>query len=264
MNMHRGLIKLALVAGGALSAALTHAADPAPEIPKTRLELWLPAGSVEPAGVVVTRLDDLRGNGNNARRDPPAAAPDANPALAKDPVSGQPILRFTGADIAFAFNQLTNVRTAFWVVSKDPAAFGHKSEKFVLGDKTSNDFHAGWTDDTIFNTDVNPGHLSPYLHDAQTWLNGQPIVAYHTPFPKTLSLITIISSGPVKAGQLARDRNFSGRSWQGDIAEVLLYDTPLADADRLAVEHYLTAKYALGTAPVADVMATGAPEDQLR
>jgi hypothetical protein len=90
MNMHRGLIKLALVAGGALSAALTCAADPAPEIPKTRLELWLSAGSVEPAGGVVTRLDDLRGNGNNARRDPPAAALDANPALAKDPSAANP------------------------------------------------------------------------------------------------------------------------------------------------------------------------------
>jgi hypothetical protein len=35
----------------------------------------------------------------------------------------------------------------------------------------------------------------------------------------------------------------SGRSWQGDIAEILIYNTELSDNDRLAVEKYLTAKY---------------------
>ena len=253
LMMKRAL--LAVVAASvfnAYSADTPAAADLKVDFPKAGLELWLSAGQVEQTDGAVTLIKDLSGNENHARRDPATALPLTNPALVRDAASGQPVLRFSGSNIAFVFNQLTNIRTAFWVVSKDPAAFGQRNEKFVLGDKVSNDFHAGWTDDTIFNTDVNPGHLSKYLHDGRTWLNGQAMVAYKTPFPKQLALISIVSAGPVRAGQLAQDRNFSGRSWQGDIAEILLYNVELSDADRQAVEKYLLAKYALksGANPV--------------
>ncbi len=213
------------------------------DLPKAGLEAWFSAGRVEQTDGTITQILDLSGNANHARREPPTAAPASNPALAEDAASGQPVLRFTGANIAFAFKRLTDIRTAFWVVSKDPASFGKRSEKFVLGDRNSNDFHAGWTSDTIFNTDVNPGHVSKFMKDGKTWLNGQSMDATKTPFPSQLSLISIVSAGPVRAGQLAQDRNFSGRSWQGEIAEILLYNVELSEADRQAVEKYLIAKY---------------------
>ena len=213
------------------------------DLPKAGLEAWFSAGRVEQTDGTITQILDLSGNANHARREPPTAAPASNPALAEDAASGQPVLRFTGANIAFAFKRLTDIRTAFWVVSKDPASFGKRSEKFVLGDRNSNDFHAGWTSDTIFNTNVNPGHLSKFLKDGKTWLSGQSMDATKTPFPSQLSLISTVSAGPVRAGQLAQDRNFSGRSWQGEIAEILLYNVELSEADRQAVEKYLIAKY---------------------
>jgi hypothetical protein len=254
LNMTNAFLKLALMAASAASVVNTYSADTpaaatanatpvAGDFPKAGLQLWLCASQVEQADGAITVIKDLSGNENHARRDPPSASPASNPALAKDAVSGQPVLRFSGANIAFGFKRLTDIRTAFWVVCKDPAAFGKRTEKFVLGDKESNDFHAGWTDDTIFNTDVNPGHLSKYLHDGKTWLNGQAMDASKTPFPQQLSLISILSAGPVRAGQLAQDRTFAGRSWQGDIAEILLYNVELSDADRQAVEKYLLAKY---------------------
>ena len=247
-------LKLASIAASAASAISTYSADTraadtfkatptAGDFPRAGLQLWLCASQVEQVDGVVTLIKDLSGNENHARRDPPSASPASNPALAKDAVSGQPVLRFSGANIAFGFKRLTDIRTAFWVVCKDPAACGKRNEKFVVGDKESNDFHAGWTEDTIFNTDVNPGHLSKYLHDGKTWLNGQAMDASKTPFPQRLSLISILSTGPVRAGQLAQDRTFAGRSWQGDIAEILLYNVELSDADRQAVEKYLLAKY---------------------
>jgi len=219
-------------------------ADLAAGVPKAGLELWLSAGSVEQANGTVTALKDLSGLGNDAKRDPANAAPAANPAVVNG-AGGQPVLKFTGDNIGFAFRQITDIRTTFWVVSKDPAAFGKLNEKFVLGDKASNDFHAGWTNDVILNTDVNPGHLSQNLKDAKAWLNGQSIVANKTPFPKQLSVITLVSTGPVKAGQLAKDRNMGGRSWQGEIAEILVYNVELSDVDRKAVEKYLLTKYAI-------------------
>jgi len=246
MKMKNPCLRLALAALCAASALNAYSADTsASSVPKTGLQAWFSAGQVEQAAGSVTVIKDLSGNDNHARRDPPTATPASNPAVAKDSVSGQPVLRFTGDNIAFGFNQITNIRTAFWVVSKDAASFGKRSEKFVLGDKNSNDFHAGWTDDVIFNTDVNPGHLSKFLADGKTWLNGRSMVASKTPFPKQLALISIISTGPVRAGQLARDRDYPGRSWQGDIAEILLYNVELSDADRQAVETYLTRKYSI-------------------
>jgi hypothetical protein len=251
-KMKNALLKLALAAVSAASALNAYSADPPAtaaskatpaDFPKAGLRLWLSAGQVEQTEGVITVIKDLSGNENHARRDLASAPAATNPALAKDAVSGQPVLRFSGSNTVFGFQRLTDIRTAFWVVSKDPAAFGQRNEKFVLGDKESNDFHAGWTDDTIFNTDVNPGHLSQFLHDGKTWLNGRAMDASKTPFPKQLSLISIVSAGSVRANQLARDRSFTSRSWQGDIAEILLYNVALSDADRQAVEKFLIAKY---------------------
>jgi hypothetical protein len=249
-HMKTSILRLTLAAIGVAVALSASSADV--PIPKAGLQLWLSADHVELVDGAVTVIKDLSGKNNNARRDPPTATPASNPAVAKDSISGQPVLRFTGDNIAFGFNQITNIYTAFWVVSKDAAAFGKRNEKFVLGDQTSNDFHAGWTDDVILNTDVNPGHLSKFLANAKTWLDGRPVIASKTPFARQLSLICIVSTGPVKAGQLARDRSFSGRAWQGDIAEILLYSDELSETDRQAVEKYLMVKYHLKPGSTAD------------
>jgi hypothetical protein len=262
MNLKNAFLKLVLVAVSVVSALNAYPDHTPPPIrgdfPKAGLQLWLSASQVEQTHGVITLIKDLSGNENHARRDSASTGPATNPTLPKDAVSGQPVLRFSGANVAFNFKRLTDIRTAFWVVSKDPAAFGQRNEKFVLGDTEFNDFHAGWTDDTIFNTDVNPRHLSEYLHDGKTWLNGQAVNASKTPFPKQLGVISISSAGPVRASQLARDRDFSGRSWQGDIAEILLYNVELSDGDRQAVEKYLIAKYQIkpGTNPTTPATAT--------
>ena len=256
MKMKHSHLILALATTSLVFALNGHAADAPADFPKAGLELWLSAGQVEQTNGTITAIKDLSGNENDARREPAAAVPPGNPALVKYVGSGQPVLRFSGAAVAYAFKQITDIRTVFWVVCKDQASFGERNEKFVLGDKTSNDFHAGWTDDTILNTDVNPGHLSQNLANARAWLNGQSIVANKTPFPKQLGVITLVSTGPVKAGQLAQDRNFASRSWQGDIAEILIYNVELSDADRQAVEKYLMTKYAIKTDAAPNTAAT--------
>src|SRR6185369_2773627 len=55
---------------------------------------------------------------------------------------------------------------------------------------------------------------------------------------------SVVTTGPVAANQLCRDRNLAdGRSWWGDLAEIIVYDRPLSDAERESVEHQLMAKY---------------------
>ena len=230
-------------------------------IPKAGLQLWLSAGQVKQTNGQIILIRDISANANDASRSADSTAPAADPTLVRDAASGQPLLRFSGANVAFSFKRVTGIRSAFWVVKKDPAAFGHLDERFVLGDTVSHDFHSGWTDDTIFNVvydNPNPsGHLSKYLHDGKTFLNGQEMDATKTPFPKQLSVISMQSTGPVEANQLARDRQFGARSWQGDIAEVLLYDVALSWTDRQNVEKYLLAKYHIDTSAVAPAVLPG-------
>jgi hypothetical protein len=231
------------------------------DFPKDGLKLWLSADHVKKANGQITRILDISGNGNDAIRNPDSTAPSSDPAVITDAASGQPALYFSGQNVAYNFKPVTGIRTVFWVVSKDPAAFGHLDERFVLGDTVSHDFHSGWTDDTIFNVvydNPNPsGHLSKYLHDGKTFLNGEEMDASKIPFPKQLGVISIMSTGPVEADQLARDRQFAGRSWQGNIAEVLLYDVALSWPDRQKVEQYLTDKYHIDTSEVAPAVLPG-------
>jgi hypothetical protein len=233
-------------------------------IPQAGLELWFSASHVKPGHGEITVIPDISGNHNDATRTADSTAPftdpPTDPTIIKDPVSGEPVLRFTGDNLAFTFPRVTGIRTAIWVVSKDPAAFGHRDERFVLGDTVSHDFHSGWTDDTIFNTVYdNPtpsGHLAKALHDGKTYLNGEEMDASKVPFPKQLGVISIFPTGPVEANQLARDRQFGGRSWQGNIAEILLYNRELTWNERQAVAAYFIAKYHIPT-PLAPAVLPG-------
>ena len=121
MRIKSELLKLLLAALGLASALSGSGADttvtsaikatPFPEhFPRTGLQLWLSAGQVEQTDGVVTALKDLSGNENHAWRDPASANPATNPALAKEAASGQPVLRFSGANIAFAFKRITVIR----------------------------------------------------------------------------------------------------------------------------------------------------------
>ena len=204
--------------------------------------LWLNAGNVEVKDGTVEQLTDLSGKGNHATHDRGPKTVLTNPVVAKEEGSGQPVLRFSGQHASFTFNEITDIRTVFWVVSKDPKAFKQKQELFVLGGSKSLDFHPGTHfTDTILHATTKYG--SPALQLGKAWLNGQPIDARATDFPQKLSVITLISTNNVRANQIAKDRQFPDRCWHGDIAEILLFNIPLSDTDRQAVEKYLLQKY---------------------
>ena len=212
--------------------------------PKTGLVLWLNAGNAEVQDGVVEQLTDLSGKGHHAQHDRAAKSVLTNPVVVKELLNGQPVLRFSGANSSFTFNEITNIRTIFWVVSKDAQAFKQKQELFVLGGSKSLDFHPGTHfTDTILHATTKYG--APALQQGKAWLNGKPIDARATDFPQTLSVITLESTANVRANQLAKDRQFPDRCWRGDIAEILLFDAPLSDADRQAVEKHLMTKFGI-------------------
>ena len=164
-----------------------------------------------------------------------------------DSVSGQPLLRFDGSPVAYNFPVLADIRTIFWVVSRHPDAFKKQTERFVLAGRKTADFHVGTHfTDTIIHREK---YASPHLLAAHGWFNGFPMDPKTTEFTPALGVTTLVASGNVSADQLGMDRDYNERCWQGDIAEVILYNTELSDADRQAVEAYLLAKYHIPATP---------------
>lgn len=67
-----------------------------------------------------------------------------------------------------------------------------------------------------------------------------------TDFPKTLGVVSVATTGYVSADNLCNDRNLTdGRAWQGDIAEILVYNRVLPDREREQVERALMRKYGI-------------------
>lgn len=48
---------------------------------------------------------------------------------------------------------------------------------------------------------------------------------------------------PARVRYISRDRGYSDRTWQGDIAEVLIYDRQLTDDEISQVNQYLMQKF---------------------
>ena len=226
-----------------LSTLLSAAEQSVPsdtKLPQEGLALWLSAeGAVVENGDVALIKDRSRKSNDAIREKDPKIAT-GNPTVVKHEQAGQPVLRFDGRFSGYEFGSIKNARTVFFVVSKHPAAFKKFAERFVLGgkEKKSVDFHVGchWTDTII--------ELGMFRH-GKAWFNGFPMDPALSEFPQKLAVISFVAGQDTIAEQLARDRHFTDRSWHGDIGEILIYTTPLAEADRQAVEGYLLKKFSI-------------------
>jgi hypothetical protein len=242
------LFCLLLSCGVSLRAATAPGPESAASIPREGLVLWLTAHDAVVERGTITAIRDRSGLGNDAVRQSDPRIVAGNPVVVTHEEARQPVLRFSGAFVGFDFKALTNIRTVFFVVSKHPAAFKQFAERFVLGGraKAEVDFHVGahWTDTII--------ELGMFKH-GKVWFNGLPCDPALSEFAPKLAVISFAAGRDCTAAQLARDRDFIDRSWYGDIAEIILYRTPLTDADRQAVENHLMRKYSITPFPPVTV-----------
>ena len=215
---------------------------PSISIPKAGLALWLRAdGAVEENGKVI-RITDRSGRSNDAILMQYPGTEVMTPKVVKHEICGQPVLRFDGSATGFSFKTIPDIRSVFWVVSKTPAAFKQKWELFVLGGRETLDFHVG----KHFNDAILGPPASTSLREGKLWFNGFSSDPMFTEFPSgNLAVISLFSTGNVSADQIATDRKFLKRWWNGDIAEIMIYTVPLSDQDRQVVERYLQEKYSI-------------------
>ena len=198
------------------------------------LILHFDAGSIDNLndGESVNVWPDISGQNNNA-----VVGGDANasPVYKQDVLNDNPVVRFTADNCYFTFNDISNIRTVFWVCKEDPAATGNR---FLLGHSDYWDFHRGWYN--IWDSTW----TSSYILNGITRLDGTVVSGTSTSIPNDrFSIISLKTTWNVRANQLSRDRDNTAAGWHGDIAEIIIYSRALSDSEIADVEGYLNQKY---------------------
>ncbi len=181
---------------------------------------------------------DLSGSGRNATRG------GGTPVYVVNGGRGLPVVRFTNdGNSYYSFTQLAAIRSVFFVGRELDTG---NSINFFLGDTSANlyHFHRG-DNDLIWNS----AHTHANIKNGVTRMNGLTVNGTTTAFGAgAMKLLSVVTTDNVTANSIAKDRNIAGRSWRGDIGEILIYDRALTDEERLQVEQYLMRKW-LGTMP---------------
>ena len=155
-------------------------------------------------------------------------------------LNGMPAVRFTGNDDDyFTFGGLTTIRTVFWVVREveDPAG---TAPRFLLGHAGGNTYHFHRASDggNIWNS----SH-APLCFNGTTKLRGFEINGRTTDMPTDFAILSVRTSGNATANSFSRDRSINGRSWHGDLAEMLIYTRVLSESEERQVGDFLKQKY---------------------
>ncbi len=241
---------------------------PPAELPADGLLVLLDASNAlrdHAPGDVVTTWYDASPMGNNA-----VASPFHAPVLQLNSLNGRPVLHFDGVQdhylLPFGFQDFTQGLSLFMVFRPTGLQPGFKllalgngggQQNIVLG---RNGVGAGLQ----YFTNNSIGSVS-YFGTAEVLAIDQPTLvalAQGGGTPDGTASVSITANGELVADSTAfvppvlpRTLNYIGRSYwneglfEGDLAEVILYDRTLGAAEEEAVVAYLDAKYALGIGP---------------
>jgi hypothetical protein len=190
---------------------------------------------------------DLSGSDNDLFQN----SNDLKPMYVENVLGGQPVVRFDGLNDMMNFTfEMTDIRTVFFVLNEDADATDDWRPflSHHLGDYDH--WHRGaskafwsvaWGRAVVYNgtTTVN-GEIVDGRDNAI-----QPAV-----IPTEHSIISHVTLGDVPADQIAHDRDASmnTRSWDGDIAEILIFNRVLSSGETDAVGFYLAKKYGIDSA----------------
>ena len=200
------------------------------------LKLWLKADEGADGGTWL----DHSGNGNHAVKQ-------GSPTLTAGALNGLPVMRYSGANGEYhSFTNMTDVRTIFWVLkATDGGGFSS-----LLGDNNLYHFHPDnnrfWSNN---NTNVN-------VNNGTFWQNGVNKIGQNENKPSAYAVLSLRTAGNVEASNFYNDRNINGRTFKGDLAELLIYNTALTDSEIHDIEGKLAWKWGL-----QDDLATGHPHE---
>ncbi|MFN8775972.1 MAG: PKD domain-containing protein [Flavobacteriales bacterium] len=209
------------------------------------LTFWLRADSaVLLSGVDVTTWEDLSGGGHHASQPAAVVRPDFMP----DAINGLPAVSFDGTDDFMSFPEVNDLRTVFWVVRENQLANPNWPRRSLLGHSSTMFFLRG---DQRRLWDSFAGAM---VVQGNTRLNFNPVNGTTTPLPAGFNLVSIVTTANAAATHLTMDLNVFGRTWWGEIAEIIGFSQPLSSAEVLVMETYLANKYTPDFIPIPDVI----------
>jgi len=152
-------------------------------------------------------------------------------------LNNKPVIRFDGVNDFMSFSQV-NVRSVFFVVKH---ATGNTSFNSLLGNSTSFHWQGGSTNE-LFTSGLYPETAN--IRNGQGYVNGVSELPLNMLKPQEYTIIELITAGNQPAERITGDFDMPSPYWNGDFAEIIIYDDSLSNTERLDVENYLRNKYA--------------------
>ncbi len=235
---------------------MTYTKDASSAFTRDGLSLWLRADAgVVIDGAAASGWMDQSGKANDASQ----TTVSKQPVLLDAAVNGQPTLKFDGTNDSLDIQENSDLkpeRVTVFVVGRHTdggtayrtyvRAGGALSKGYALMKRNAAST-AGFNINTYTSTYA-AGTLPVNTYGVMTgryngenidfFVNGLPTASYAS--TATISY----AASPVYIGSTA-----TGNYLQGEIAEVLIFNRALSDAERKGVESYLYARYGIGTAP---------------
>ena len=198
------------------------------------LEMWLRGDQgVLLNGNYVASWDDQSGNNHHAT----SPFDVIRPVLINDGLNGLPVVSFDGVDDFLSFTDVTNLRTAFWVLRESDQAVGWPPRP-LLGYGGGVPFLRGPGEEFY-----DASGSASEVRNGTTRMNFTGINGTTTVMPTNYSIISLVTTGAVTVNTLTMELGIYGRTWWGEMAEVIIYNTALNAEEVLAVENYLAEKY---------------------
>ena len=233
-------------------------------LPTDDLLLWLrpDAGVTQDANGYVTAWSDASGHGNNA-----FASLGNEPLWTPDAINGQPVLHFDGStsylQLPTGFSDFTQGLTALIITRPASTASwqrffdignGAASDNLLLArNDTSNDLiYDAFTGGGLATSLDAPGVLTLNACQLLEVVQGTAgsVTLYDNGLQVAQGSASPISNVTRTSGFIGKS-NWPGALFQGDIAEMALFDHALSDTERQAWETYLQAKYQFNPPPPA-------------
>lgn len=198
------------------------------------LVLWLTGDSVQlSSGNQINRCYDLSSSGNDAIQ----IASSKQPSSIVSSLNGHKSILLDGIDDYFTFTEIPDIRSVFFVIKENASSV--PNYRPLLGHTSLNDFHRGTTKE-LWST----GNTSNSVINGINRINSVPINGLTTNAPTEFSIISLVTTGNVKADNFSNDRINFGRLWDGSLLELIIYNQALTTVQVDSVENYLHQKYA--------------------
>ncbi len=165
---------------------------------------------------------DQSSNSNDATQDTAGSQPTivSSGALVTD--NGKPAFTSTG-QTSLSFTQISDINSVFLVLR--PTHFTHNYLSFILGDSSNYDYHSGGSGKWM-----NAAYADPVVRDGDNYLNGTSVnltTLNRSAGQYVLSMIH--TANTAVASRISADRNISGRSWVGNLQELIIYSDGKTD-----------------------------------